>query len=140
MKGNSSIYAYGNDFFSFLFELKDDKDVIFRNNPYFFRARGLYLNKWSLDFDPTNDIPNVVLVWVKLPRLDLSCWSDDYLRAIGNGLGKYLDKAKPEGTQFACVKIYVEFDLEKGLPTEINLTMRDWKHSQVLDYEKLPFK
>lgn len=34
----------------------------------------------------------------------------------------------------------VEVNLEKGLLTEILLTMGKWKHFQVLDYEQIPFK
>lgn len=54
---------------------------------HFFKAKGMYLNKWSLDFDPDENIPNAYHVWVKLPRFLLSCWSDDYLCAIKNGWG-----------------------------------------------------
>ena len=59
-----SIKFYGMGYFIFYFETKEDKDLIFRNGPYFMDMRGLYLNKWTLDFDPELDIPNVVPVWV----------------------------------------------------------------------------
>lgn len=75
----------------------------------------MYLNKWSLDFDPNEDIPNAIPVWVKLLRLPLSCGSDDCLCAITNGLGKYMDRAEPKGFQFACANICIEIGLKKGL-------------------------
>lgn len=49
MKGNINLYSSGNDLFAFLLELKEEKYVIFGNKPYFFKSRGMYLNKWSLD-------------------------------------------------------------------------------------------
>jgi len=54
--------------------------------------------------------------------------SDDCLREIKNGFGKYLDKVEPKGSQFACAKNCVEVDLEHGFPAEINITLGDWKH------------
>ena len=78
--------------------------------------RGMYLNKWDLSFDPVKDIPKVVPVWVKPPHLPLHCWNDEDFHAIGNTLGKYIDKSEPKAPMFACARICVKFDLEKGLP------------------------
>lgn len=63
MKGNLAIFAVGNGFFSFLFKYKEDKEVIFRNGSYFFGSRGIYLNIWNLDVEPTKYIPNAIPVW-----------------------------------------------------------------------------
>lgn len=57
----------------------------------------MYLNKWYLDSNPYEDISNAFLVWVELPQILLSCWTDDFLRAIGNGIKKYLDRVEPKG-------------------------------------------
>jgi len=83
-------------------------------------SRGMYLNSWTLDFIPENDIPNAVLVWVCLPFLPLHCWNNETIRSIGNTLGKYIDRAEPKDGLQACAWIYVEVDLEKGLPKAIN--------------------
>ena len=56
--------------------------------------QGLYLNKWTLDFDPTQDVPSVVPVWARLPHLPLHCWNSESLEAIGNTLGNYIDRAE----------------------------------------------
>ena len=52
----------------------------------------MYLNKWDISFNPEKDIPKAVPVWVKLPHLPLHCWNDEDFKAIGNTLGKYVDK------------------------------------------------
>jgi hypothetical protein len=101
--------------------------------------QGLYLNKWSPDFDPTQDVPSVVPVWVRLPHLPLHCWNPKSLESIGNTLGKYIDKADRK-EQYSCARICVEVDLEVGLPEAIQLKVADWSHIQELDYEQLPFK
>ena len=46
-------HLVGRGYFVFVFESTDDWDLIFRNGPYFVGPQGLYLNKWTLDFDPT---------------------------------------------------------------------------------------
>ena len=101
--------------------------------------QGLYLNKWSLEFDPNQDVPSAVPVWVRLPHLPLHCWNPRALEAIGNTLGKYIDRADRRD-QYTCARICVEVDLEVGLPEAINLTIADWTYVQELDYEQLPFK
>ena len=75
--------------------------------------RGMYLNKWDLSFDPEKDIPKAMSVWVKLPHLPLHCWSDEDFRAIGNTLGKYIDKSDPKNPHVLLRK-----DLCGGRPGE----------------------
>jgi len=70
----------------------------------------------------------------------MSYWSDECLKAIGNGVGRYLDLVEPKGKQFSCTKICIEVDIEKGLPSEIVLTQEDWKNIQPLDYDQHFFK
>ena len=62
------------------------------------------------------------------------------MKAIGNSLGKYIDKAELKPPMLSCTRICVEVDLEKGLPKAINLNMEGWKHLQTVDYEQIPFK
>jgi hypothetical protein len=103
-------------------------------------SRGMYLNSWTPDFSPENDIPNAVHVWVRLPFLPLHCWNDETILSIGNTLGKYIDRVEPKDGLQACAWICVEVDLEKGLPEAINLTLDKWTYLQQVDYEQLPFK
>jgi hypothetical protein len=95
IKGLLNQFFCGRGFFTFLFEIKEDKDLIFRSGPYFLGARDMYLNKWTPDFSLENGVPTVVLVWVELPHIPLHCWSDDALRSIGNSIGRYIDKVEP---------------------------------------------
>ena len=132
-------YSVGRGYFLFNFESKEDKELIFRNGPYFMGPQGLYLNGWTSDFDLEADIPKAVSVWVRLPNLPMHCWNPKSLQAIGNVLGKYIDMASPKD-QYACARVCVEVDLEAGLPEAIKLTVGNWVHFQKLDYEHLPFK
>ena len=101
--------------------------------------QGIYLNKWTLNFDPIQDVPPSVLIWVRLPHLPLHCWNSESLETIGNKLGKYIDKTE-KIYQYLCARIRIEVDFETGLPVAIKLTVVEWSHIQKLDYEQIPFK
>ena len=101
--------------------------------------QGLYLNKWTSNFDPTQDVLSIFLVWVRLSLLPLHWWNLVSLKTIGNKLGKYIDRAERK-YQYSCARICIEVNLEIGLLEAINLTMAEWYHIQELDYEQLPFK
>lgn len=97
--------------------------LIFHNGPFFFRTRGMYLNRWTPDFNPDHSVLSIVHVWVRLPHLLLHCWNEDTMRCIGNTLGRYKDRAKPRAGMFAYARLSVEVNLEKGLPEAIQLSL-----------------
>ena len=125
-------YFLGRGFFLFEFTSREDKDLIFRNRPYFMGPQGLYLNKLTPDFDPAVDVPKAVPVWVRLPNLPVHCWNWDSLKHIGNSLGKFIDRASNKD-QYDCARICVEVDLEEGLPEAIKIKVGSWSHVQILD-------
>lgn len=136
---NVKCVSLGRGYFLFDFTSKRDRDLIFRNGPYFMGPQGLYLTRWTPDFDPALDVPKAVPVWVCLPNLPVHCWVEDSLRSIGNGLGKYIDHTAPKD-QLSVARVCVEVDLEAGLPEAVKLTINGWQHYQQVDYEQLPFK
>jgi len=139
IKEKVTSYFLGKGYFLFEFSSKEDKDLIFQNGPYFMCSQGLYLNKWTPDFDPAVDVPKAFPVWVRLPNLPVHCWNWSSLRHIGNTLGKFIDRANNKD-QYDCARICVEVDLEVGLPEAIKIKVGSWSHVQILDYEQLPFK
>jgi hypothetical protein len=102
VKGRLNHLFYSREFSAFLFEFKEDRDLIFCNNLYFLGARGMYLNIWTPNFNPENGIPTVVPIRVRLSHLPLRCWSDDSLRCVGNLLGCYLDRVELKENIFSC--------------------------------------
>ena len=51
-----------------------------------------------------------------------------------------MEKSEPKAPMFSCARIYVEVDLEKGLPEAIMLSIDGWNHLQIVDYEQIHFK
>jgi hypothetical protein len=111
----------GKGFYIFYIEHKEDRDLNFRNNPYFFGPIGLYLNKWFPYFDPENDIPSVIPVWVRLPHFPFHCWGDEVIKSICDTLGVYIDRDESKTSLYSCARICVEVYLKKGIMEAINL-------------------
>ena len=120
LKQGVTCYPLSSGYFLFEFINKEDKDLIFRNGPYFMGTQGLYLNHWNLDFDPTVDLPKEVPVWVRLPNLSVHCWNYEALQKIGNKIGKFVDKENNKSI-YNCARICIEVDLEAGLPESVKL-------------------
>jgi len=89
--------------------------------------QGLYLNRWTSDFDPVVNVPMVVPVWVRLPNLLVHCWNWDSLKHIRNTLGKFIDRANNKD-QYDCACIYVEVDLEVDLSEAVKIKVGNWTH------------
>jgi hypothetical protein len=78
-----------------MFELKYDRDLIFKSGPYFMGSRGMYLNHWTLGFSIENEIPSAVPFSVYRPFFPFHCWNGETMRRIGNTLGQYIDYVEP---------------------------------------------
>ena len=125
LKNSVTCYTVGRGFFIFEFISKEDRDLVFRSGMYFMGSQGLYLNRWTLDFDPTVDVTKEVPVWVRLPNLPVHFWNLHSLQNIGNILTRFIDIADNKG-QYTCTRICVEVDLEAGLPEAVKLTIGSW--------------
>ena len=73
VKAGIRSYSVGKGFFVFMFEEEEDISLIFRNRPYFMGPQGLYLNKWTPDFDNAICVIDCPSVGVRLPHLTLHC-------------------------------------------------------------------
>jgi hypothetical protein len=128
-------------FFIAVFESTSDRDKVFNVGPWFWGRAGLSMQPWTPVFDPSTNCISSAPVWVRLPYLPLHFWGDESLKAIGNGLGKFLCRSpdsKPALSTFA--RICVEMDFSKGFPAEIILQGKDYSRTQILDYENLSFR
>ena len=119
----------GRGFFLFEFISKEDRDLIFRNGPYFMGPQGLYLNRWTPDFDPTVDVPSGCTqgcAGIGLPPQSFDPLLDSVPANHWGQAGKYIDRANPK-ENYLCARICVEVDLEAGLPEAIKLMVGEWQ-------------
>lgn len=62
VKGGVQFYFYGQGYFVFQCQFKEDHNAIFPSCPSFLGASALYLNRWSLEFGPEEELPLAILV------------------------------------------------------------------------------
>lgn len=60
-----------NDYFQVVFSCLSDKNKVFEGGPYFYNQVGLFIKPWHVGFNPTEELPSRVPVWVRLPWLPL---------------------------------------------------------------------
>jgi hypothetical protein len=66
----------------------------------------------------------------------------EYFKAIGNFLGDFLeaDLSFKKTKQRKIARILVNINVREGLEEEIDLTWEGYTHTQLLDYENIPFR
>jgi hypothetical protein len=62
------------------------------------------------------------------------------VKCIGYYFGKYINRFEPKDHMLSYVKICVEVDVEKGILEAIHLTLYNWLHVHLVDYDQLLFK
>lgn len=69
-------------------------------------------------------------------------WTEEILTSLANRLGTFVqsDKNSLFGTEKKVTRVMVELDLNKGLPTEIDIVWGKTSFRQCLEYHGLPFR
>ncbi|XP_057828729.1 uncharacterized protein LOC131039916 [Cryptomeria japonica] len=130
-----------NNYFMVTFNCMEDRNRVFEGGPYFYNQVGLFITPWHAGFNPLEELPNRVPIWVRLPCLPVECCREDVLRMIAALLGKPVGSSSQTLGRmlmtFAC--ICVEIDLSKPLPDAVDMCVGSYSWVQQLDYETLPF-
>ncbi|XP_059066210.1 uncharacterized protein LOC131857552 [Cryptomeria japonica] len=140
--GEMEIMLLANNYFMVTFNCIADRNKVFEGGPYFHNKVGLFIKPWHAGFNPAEELPNHVPVWVRLPRLPVECCQEDVLLLLALLLGK------PVGTLsqtlgkkvMTFARICVEINLSKPLPDAIDMCAGSYSWVQQLDYETLPFR
>ena len=119
-----------------------DRNKVFEGGPYFYNQVGLFIKPWHVGFNPTEELPSRVPVWVRLPWLPLEFWREDIFNLIASQLGKPMGPSRQtmEKKVITYARVCVEIDLNKPLPDSIEIRLGSSSWIQQLDYETLPFR
>jgi hypothetical protein len=102
----------------------------------------LMLKRWRLGFNPATEYFGLRHLWVLLPGLPLQLWNLQALERIGASLGRFLkiDSNLLEAADRRIARIYVELDIQAGLPEVLEIDWRGQLISQRLDFLGIPFR
>ncbi|XP_059076672.1 uncharacterized protein LOC131875950 [Cryptomeria japonica] len=141
-EGEMEIRLLANNYFMVSFDCMADRNRIFEGGPYFYNQVGLFMKPWHAGFNPTEELPSRVPVWVRLPWFPIECWREDVLHLVASLLGKPVGSSQQ--TQFKKVmtfaRVCVEIDLSMPLPDSVEVSAGSYTWVQQIDYETLPFR
>ncbi|KAF7833197.1 ribonuclease H [Senna tora] len=107
----------GRGYFQVTFNLEEDMQMVMEGGPWVILDHYLILTKWALDFHPeTNEIEKI-LVWVRLPELNMVYYEENVLMAIGSAIGAPIkvDTNTIQAARGRFARVCVEVDLKKPL-------------------------
>lgn len=121
--GNSEIYYHNEGYFMIRFELKVDKDRMLFEGPYMIANRLIIIKEWVVDFCFENKVLREIPLWIRLPKLPLSCWSGDSLSRIGSVIGTPICAYECTSLQqrISYARILVEVDITKPLVYKVQI-------------------
>jgi hypothetical protein len=125
----------------FIFNKPEDSSLIL-DRFWPINEGSLMLKRWRLGFNPSTEFFSHRHVWVLLPGLPLQLWNHQALEQIGTSLGRFLrvDANSLAETDRRMAKVYVELDIQAGLPEVLEIDWRNHLITQRLDYLGIPFR
>ncbi|XP_057862492.2 uncharacterized protein LOC131070841 [Cryptomeria japonica] len=131
-----------NKFFMVTFICLADHNRVFEGGPYFYNQVGLFVKPWHAGFNPSEELPNQVPVWVRLPRFPIECCREDVLQMLAMKLGKPVGPSTQTlGKKvMTFARMCVELDLSRPLPDAVEMCVGSHSWVQQLDYETFPFR
>lgn len=86
--GKFEIFYHNEGYFVIRFKLQHDKDKLLGDGPLMIANRPIVVKDWVANFCFEKEVLKEVPLWIRLPKLPLSCWSEDSLSQIGSVIGK----------------------------------------------------
>lgn len=141
-EGEMEVTLLANNFFMVTFLCMADRNRVFEGGPYFYNQVGLFVKPWHTGFNPSEELPNRVPVWVRLPRFPIECCREDVLHMLASMLRKPVGPSSQTlGKKvMTFARICVELDLSRPLPDAVEMCAGSYSWVQQLDYETLPFR
>ena len=121
-------YLFVSNTFLFKFEILEDANRVLKK-PWSIDSTPLLLKKWSPLFDASKERMNVLLIWVRMPRIPIDFWIELRFRELWNAMGTFMDADMSFCItgQMLVARILVSLDIRVGLAKEMELIWGD-KH------------
>lgn len=106
--------------------MEEDLNFTLEEGPWFLGNSGLYVRKWSENFNPKIEIISKVPVWVQMYGLPQHLWNLNVVKLIGNTLGEFMkiDWNFERKEQAMIARIYVKLNIKEPLPSDIKINSK----------------
>lgn len=125
-KAFMDLVALENDYFLVRFHSKQDFEFARDQGPWSILDHYLVVKEQSPDFDPTTNKTEKLIVWVRIPCLPIEYFDYDFLKKVGEKIGKPIraDHNTGMAARGRYARICVEVDITKPLLTMFKLKRR----------------
>lgn len=120
-KGTVKIIDMPRGFYAVQFGSKDDYKHVLFQGPWMVADHYIMVQRWRPNFIRSATKESKVAVWLRIPELPLELYNDNFLKRLGNVLGKFLkiDRLTSVHSRGQFARICVEMDLAKPLIPKI---------------------
>lgn len=103
--------------------------------PWIIGGHYLTVRQWAPNFDPSVDVINKVIAWIRFPGLPVEYYNSLALTRMGSLVGKVIqiDRNTEDAVRGRFARLCVEVDLSKALLPKLVVG----KHIQTVEYEGL---
>ena len=135
-RGKWTLIDIGYGFFIVQFDLPQDYQHAFMDGPWFVGDHYLHMQAWEVDFHPHVAKISTTAVWICLEQLPIEYYHPEFLKHVGNKLGKLLkiDTVTSAAMRGRFAKLCVQVNTAYLLPKHVKIRAF-W---QDIVYENLP--
>ncbi|XP_019193094.1 PREDICTED: uncharacterized protein LOC109187360 [Ipomoea nil] len=122
------LIALNHDYFLVKFESLADYDAVKFGGPWMVLDHYLTTQQWRPNFDSRSDKLEKILAWIRFPSLPIEYFDDDFLKKIGDVIGRPLkiDITTSIASIGKFARVCVELDITKPLLSRFVLNWTEW--------------
>ncbi|GLJ10495.1 hypothetical protein SUGI_0129380 [Cryptomeria japonica] len=118
------------NFFTVVFALEENRNKVLHGGVWMIEDCPLYIQPWSLNFNPFKCSPYDSPIWIRLYNLSIEYWNEECLDKIGRSFGTFMevDEVISDGDQYVYARMKTAAVME--VPRRIGLIVngRLWAH------------
>ncbi|KAL8167113.1 hypothetical protein V2J09_008612 [Rumex salicifolius] len=84
LKGTLTLVDIGNDYYIAKFTNKDDFYHVQTQGPWMIGGNYLMIRRWTTNFNPYQDVAQVLTAWIRMLGLSMEYFHEGYLRQLGS--------------------------------------------------------
>ena len=128
-----------NGFFSFIFNCKEDMNLVLCGGLWSFGKISLTIKKLEPNMALSDTFFLTTPVWARLPSLPLEFWHEDIFKSIASSFGELvaLDNVMAARTKLHSARLYVKVADLNHLPKKVELISKLGKKTQEIIFEDL---
>ena len=110
-------------FFIMCFDILKDYHHALMDGPWFMGEQYLHMQAWEVDFHPYIAKISTTAIWIRLEQLPIEYYHPEFLKHVGNKLGKLLkvDAITSAAIRGRYARVCVQINMANALPKRVKI-------------------